>query len=151
MELGNEVFDDVNDDEAFPALHDRPHAFKATLETTRGPFLATLFGVVQSGRPVTPVAGTFLLESPDGAEIFGIQPGARNSDRLPTYQRFDLSVHHRARVGTTRWTTTLALFNLLNRRNAWYRQVVVDDGQTAEQTVTMLGFLPSLTFRLDLP
>ncbi|MEM6646170.1 MAG: hypothetical protein AAF730_07950, partial [Bacteroidota bacterium] len=86
-----------------------------------------------------------------GEAVLGIQPGARNSDRLPAYQRLDVSLHHRTRVGTTRWTTTLALFNVLNRRNAWYRQVELLDDRAAERTVAMLGFLPSLTIRLDLP
>ncbi|MEM1096773.1 MAG: TonB-dependent receptor [Bacteroidota bacterium] len=144
-------FDALDGGADFPALHDRPHAVKATLEATRGAFLLTLFGVVRSGRPVTPVAGAFLLEGPDGEAVLGLQPGARNSDRLPAYQRLDVSLHHRARVGTARWTTTLALFNVLNRRNAWYRQVEIVDDRAAERTVAMLGFLPSVTIRLDLP
>ncbi|MEM6645663.1 MAG: TonB-dependent receptor, partial [Bacteroidota bacterium] len=54
-------FDTVDGGADFPALHDRPHAVKVTLEATRGAFLLTVFGVVRSGRPVTPVAGTFLI------------------------------------------------------------------------------------------
>jgi hypothetical protein len=142
------TFASVDAGARFPATHDRPHALKLVADLRSGDWEFGLLMLGQSGRPTTPVVG--FVSSPD-ANAPRLIDGARNSERLPAYWRVDLSARHQGRIGRVRWTTTLGLYNVLGRSNAWYREVSVVDSELRREVVPMLGFLPSLTFRLDWP
>ncbi len=142
-------FDAIDDGAAFPATHDRPHTFELVGDAEWGGWRLGAFFVARSGRPFTPIVG--VIDDPQEEDDPELIEGARNSARLPGYARLDLSLGYEAEVGGRRWTVTTSLYNVLDRRNPWYRRYEADDGRILFDDVPQLGFLPSITLRVDLP
>lgn len=76
--------------------------------------------------------------------------------RLPRYQRLDISVMYNQRIGKSRLSTKFSLFNTLNRKNSWYREIqpVIDSQQMIPSISTQLvdvydlGFHPSFEIKI---
>ncbi|MFS4468348.1 TonB-dependent receptor [Maribacter sp. 2210JD10-5] len=102
--------------------------------------------VFQTGRPVTYPNGQYEYE---GLSIASYSD--RNSDRLPTYHRLDVSVNYKPnRKPNNRFKGewVLGIYNLYNRKNA----ASVSFGQNAETganeatRTAIFGIVPSLTY-----
>jgi hypothetical protein len=71
-----------------------------------------------SGVPITPVAARILVPGNNGFALPGFADGPRNSIRVPSYQRLDLSVQRHWRTkGGKDWTLSFHLLNALARSN----------------------------------
>lgn len=83
--------------------------------------------------------------------------GSQNIERLGDYRRADLSVEYRRVIGSATLNLTLTAFNLLDRRNPWYRQqsYVIDQSSTPNRfkstavVVYDLGFQPSFNISVS--
>lgn len=102
--------------------------------------------VFQTGRPVTYPNGQYEYE---GLSIASYSP--RNSDRLPTYHRLDLSVNYkpnRKPNNRLKGEWVLGIYNVYNRKNA----ASISFGQNFETganeatRTAIFGIVPSLTY-----
>ena len=77
--------------------------------------------------------------------------------RLPPYYRVDASLTFHQKIGDTKWDLTLSLYNLLDRKNVWYRDrfLVVDNSTSIPGLEYMpanvydLGLQPSFTLNVS--
>lgn len=102
--------------------------------------------VFQTGRPVTYPNGQYEYE---GLSIASYAP--RNSDRLPTYHRLDLSVNYRPNRkpnNRLKGEWVLGIYNVYNRKNAAsisFGQNLETGANEATRTA-IFGIVPSLTY-----
>ncbi|AWX45548.1 hypothetical protein HME9304_02569 [Flagellimonas maritima] len=102
--------------------------------------------VFQTGRPVTYPNGQYEYE---GLSIASYAP--RNSDRLPTYHRLDLSINYkpnRKPNNRLKGEWVLGIYNVYNRRNAAsisFGQNVETGANEATRTA-IFGIVPSITY-----
>ena len=89
----------------------------------------------------------------NGTKQVFIDFGTKNSSRLPDYHRMDIGVNYHLRSSETgrEWGNIgLSVFNLYNRRNIWYKQYQIIDGNIIETDKLFLGFTPNITLTLKL-
>jgi hypothetical protein len=107
---------------------------------------------VHSGMPFTPIAGyydrlSFNPWSPP-YDRGTLEPatvwGDRNSSRLPTYHRLDLSLNKRFQIDGANITGGVSIINVYDKKNIFYF-----DRDTGKE-VFMLRILPSLSLKVEL-
>lgn len=137
----------------FLASHDVTHEAKLVgLYQPNGSkftFGATL--IFATGKPYTAPLGAYTIELLDGGtqDLFAVS--TKNALRLPDYHRLDLSVNYNiGRFLGGKAKTSFSLFNAYNRKNVWYKEFDVVDGQILETNVNLLGLTPSLGFTWSL-
>ncbi|MDP4282501.1 MAG: TonB-dependent receptor [Bacteroidota bacterium] len=140
-------------DSYFPAAQDVTHEFKCVgmYDFKRWSFSVTwLYG---SGRPYTAPDGEYTVHLLDGTDQVYIKFGDKNSSRLPAYHRLDLSVNYHLKNSETNneWGMIgFSIFNVYNRRNIWYKEYQIIDGNILETDKLFLGFTPNLTLSINL-
>ncbi|CAZ98636.1 TonB-dependent receptor [Zobellia galactanivorans] len=137
----------INNGEWYNTSYDRTHdvslagAYQLNEKWSFGTNL-----VFQTGRPVTYPNGQYEYEGISVASY-----AARNSDRLPSYHRLDLSVNYKPnRKPENRWKGewVLGIYNVYNRKNA----ASVSFGQNRETgandatRTAIFGIVPSITY-----
>lgn len=151
------VFGRINNNEAFPSLHDRLHNLKWTHQLKFGNWDFALAWFYASGLPYTQAErGRFVPnESEDGYKS-EIQYGRVNARRLPAYQRIDFSgaynfTDQRRFNGKIGWS----IFNVLNKRNFYSRTYFLhpENGDHNSPVLvsydrSLLGFTPNLFLEL---
>ncbi len=148
--LGRVEYDfETYGEDPFPASHDVTHEGKIVAlyqpEKSKFTFGATL--IYATGKPYTAPLGAYTVELLDGDSQAFFAVSAKNSLRLPDYHRLDLSVNYdMGRFLGGRAKTSFSLFNAYNRKNVWYKEYDVVDGQILETNVNLLGLTPSLGF-----
>ncbi len=140
---------DAYGEDAFPAAHDVTHEAKLVglyqPENSKFTFGATL--IYATGKPYTAPLGAYTIELLDGGtqDLFAVS--TKNALRLPDYHRLDLSINYDlGRFLGGRAKTSFSIFNAYNRKNVWYKEYDVVDGQILETNVNLLGLTPSLGF-----
>lgn len=86
------------------------------------------------------------------------QYDATEPARLPPYYRVDASLTYHKKIGVTKWDLTLSFYNILDRKNVWYRDrfLVVNNATSIPgleylpANVYDLGFQPSFTLEVSL-
>lgn len=129
------------------ASHDRTHDFSLTGSyqfDDKWNFGANL--AFQTGRPVTYPTGQFQYQGLSFANY-----GPRNSERLPSYHRLDLSATWRPnRNPEKRWKGewVFSLYNVYNRKNA--ASITFDQnrltGRNQATRTAIFGIIPSITY-----
>jgi len=76
----------------------------------------SLTGTFHTGRPTTPVTAT-ATPLPGGGYDVVSAVGARNTERLPAYERVDARLGRIFRIGATRLSASLTVSNLLDAAN----------------------------------
>jgi ferric enterobactin receptor len=137
----------------YPASQDVTHEFKIVgmYDFKKWSFSATW--LYASGRPYTAPDGAYTIHLLNGTDQVYIDFGAKNSSRLPAYHRFDVSVNYHFVNPDTKveWGNIgLSIFNVYNRRNIWYKEYMIIDGNIIETDKLFLGFTPNITFSLKL-
>ncbi len=107
--------------------------------------------MLNSGMPFTPISGFFdklLLDGTTPIDIFnGYEPqfiyDVKNSGRLPSYHRLDLSVTKKFKTGFADFTIGASVLNLYNRANIYYF-----DKKTGKR-VNQLPILPALFVKAE--
>ncbi len=144
---GNAGGPGINDGDWYNTFFDRTHdisisgAYRLNDKWSFGTNL-----VFQTGRPVTYPNGQYEYE---GLSIASYAP--RNSDRLPTYHRLDLSINYkpnRKPNNRLKGEWVLGIYNVYNRRNAAsisFGQNVETGANEATRTA-IFGIVPSITY-----
>ena len=140
------TFPDLEDD-PFPALHDQTHEFKLvnSYEFQNWTFSGTW--IYSTGRPYTEPIGVEEEEILDGQRIIErVVLGEKNGARLPGYHRLDLFASYRFRVAGSQSILGATVFNAYDRKNVWYKEFDVVEGEIFENNILYMG----LTFNLFL-
>jgi hypothetical protein len=124
----------------FPASYDQTHEFKVTdsVRLGRWPSLSAAW-VVASGRPYTPANGTGTFWYPSGLAITQPTFDAKNSARLPTYHRLDLSTERDVSVHGVKASLGATLFNVYNQQNILSYEWEAIGNLLSQNPVTLMG------------
>ncbi len=141
------TFPDLEDD-PFPALHDQTHEFKLvnSYDFRNWTFAGTW--IYSTGRPYTEPIGVEQEEILGGLRtIERVVLGTKNGARLPPYHRLDLSASYKFQVAGSQSILGATVFNAYDRKNIWYKEFDVVEGEIFENNILYMG----LTFNLFLP
>lgn len=156
-------FEEINNNEEYPAFYDRPNDFSVflTWQISRK-LILSLNWIYYTGSAITTPTGFYYY---NGSMV--PQYGEKNNDRLPDYHRLDISLnrifgktHHRYQH-----SLNFAIYNLYNRHNPVsinFNKVKTQNGNyvipanlhgTHEIMSTqkyMGGIMPSLTYKFSI-
>ena len=132
-------------DTTYFADQDATNEFKTVLMYRWGDWdLASTF-IYATGRPYTEVLGVVEDTFPPTYEV-----GAKNDLRYDDYHRLDLSFTYNFSRRGLDGKAGLSIFNLYDRKNQWYTEYEIIEGEILETEITYRGFTPSLFFKVDL-
>lgn len=142
-------------DEAFPSFLDRPHQLHFVNTFVWKNLESSLGYTFKSGAPYSTPVGFKQIEEEDDI-YYIIDWNTLNNSRLPSYQRFDLSVWYKFRSDQKHWRGKmgLSIVNFTNRSNVWRRTFFLeeaDDDETPEliqEEQYFLGITPSFSLKL---
>ena len=134
-------------DEPFPALQDQTHEFKLVGLYEIGDWTFSSTWIYATGKPYTEPVGIEEVEIFSGHIRERVIAGDKNGGRLPAYHRMDLSANYSFSFGDTdKSYLGLTIFNLYDRKNVWYKEFDVLEGEIIESNFNLMG----LTFNLFL-
>jgi len=134
----------------FYANQDTKHEFKAVASYRTKRFDLSATFVYGSGRPYTAPVGYYELELLDGVVEPYFQVSDKNALRYPSYHRLDVAANYNFKMGETKAKIGMSVFNVYNRKNTWYKEYDVIEGELIETDVSLLGITPSLYFNWSL-
>lgn len=135
------------EDEPFPALQDQTHEFKLVGLYEIGDWTFSSTWIYATGKPYTEPVGIEEVEIFNGRIRELVIAGDKNGGRLPAYHRMDLSANYSFSFGDTdKSYLGLTIFNLYDRKNVWYKEFDVLEGEIIESNFNLMG----LTFNLFL-
>lgn len=149
--LGQVLYDfEAFGDEPFNANQDQTHELKivANYKWRNWNFGATF--IYATGRPYTAPTGYYEVDLLDNTSAAFFEVSDKNALRLPAYHRFDVSITNDFRLGNSKASLGMSLFNIYNRQNIWYKEYEVIEGELLITDVTLLNFTPSLFFTWQL-
>ena len=121
------------------ADQDTTHEFKNVLMYEWNDWnFATTF-IYATGRPYTEVLGVIEDTFPTAFEV-----GEKNAERYDPYHRLDLSATYSFEMFGGDGTAGFSIFNFYDRKNDWYTEYDVIEGEILETEVKYRGFTPSL-------
>lgn len=138
----------INNDLPYVAANDRPHYFSYSQYfnlSTKWQITTNL--IAHSGTAVTLPNGQFVI---DGT-AFPLYSAQRNSERLPTFRRFDISFRRQLGVKKQKnnWDLTFTITNFFNRYNPSVAYVKSDEYNQENLIITGVDYSP-LMFSLNL-
>jgi len=121
------------------ADQDSTHEFKTVLmyRWNEWDFASTF--IYATGRPYTEVLGIADDTFPATYEV-----GKKNEERFNAYHRLDLSATYNFELMGGTGTFGISLFNVYDRKNQWYTEYDILEGEILETEVNYRGFTPSL-------
>jgi outer membrane cobalamin receptor len=149
----NRQFNDLNNGKWFPYKYDRRHDLSVAMThawNDRMDFSATW--VYGTGNAVSLPTATYrsILSSPYAGSYFGQDVyyyGDRNSFRMRSYHRLDLSFSFwkTKKWGRSKWT--LAVYNVYSRRNPFFMDLTYDDdGNRKFAQYSLFPIIPSINY-----
>jgi ferric enterobactin receptor len=135
----------------FPASHDVTHEFKYvnSYKWKNWTFAATW--IYATGKPYTAPVGGYEITMADGSVKDFITIGEKNGFRLPDYHRMDLSASFEFPFAQKGFgNLSFSLFNVYNRKNVWYKEFEIIEGELIETDVNTLGITPNITLSIKL-
>ncbi len=149
--LGSVKYDfEAFGDEPFFANQDQTHEIKLVGNYSLGKFTFGATFIYATGKPYTAPTGFYEIELLDGTTSGFFEVSGKNAVRYPDYHRFDLSATYDMKLGNSKASLGLSVFNLYNRQNIWYKEYNVIEGELLETDVSLLNFTPSLFFNWTL-
>ncbi|MCX6257948.1 MAG: TonB-dependent receptor [Bacteroidia bacterium] len=142
----------VYSDTYYPANQDVTHEFKIVglYKYKRWDF--SVSWIFATGHPYTAPSGAYSITLLDGTTQDFFTVTSKNSLRLPDYHRCDISANYKLLEGIKGDKRRrelgyigFSVFNLYDRKNIWYKQFTIEDGEIIETNVNYLGFTPNLT------
>jgi len=100
-----------------------------------------------SGRPFTPIKAIYII----GENVI-MEPGERNSSRLPLYHRLDLAATYRFATAGTRHFINLSILNAYGHTNVEMQSYTLDPKTGRyylKQISSLFRFLPSVSYTLE--
>lgn len=129
----------------FPALHDQTHEFKIVNSYDWNDWTFSATWIYATGRPYTEPVGVEEEEILDGQRtIERVVLGAKNSARLPAYHRLDISASYRFPLFGNQSIIGATLFNAYGRKNVWYKEFDVVEGEIFENNILYMGLTVNL-------
>jgi len=143
-------FPAMNNGNTFPANHDRRHEINVVAKYTRGVYTFSATWVFASGNPYTSPESQYFIPLLDGEVNSYIHVSDKNANRLPNYQRLDLSASRKWE--SEYWATEIgvSVFNAYNHKNVWYKDYNLDTSPITVTDVMMLGFTPTIYVQMKL-
>ena len=149
------TFDEINNGDEFRYRYDRRHVinFGIIHKLNENIELAANweFG---SGNPTTIDNGqSYFYKDEDGNQTLVLVFDEIHNDELPAYHRLDLGVNFYNKYKWGRTKLTLGLYNTYNRQNPFYRDVIVENVNNANQVkyqeLTILPILPTFSYNVS--
>lgn len=137
-------------DEPFHANQDVTHELKLVGNYKIGRLTLGGTFIYATGRPYTAPTGFYEITLLDGSTADFFEVSQKNALRYPDYHRLDLSATYDFRLGRSKASLGLSLFNIYDRENTWYKEYEVIEGELLETNISLLGFTPSLFFTWSL-
>lgn len=129
----------------FPALHDQTHEFKIVNSYDWKDWTFSATWIYATGRPYTEPIGVEEEEVLEGRRTIGrVVLGEKNGARLPAYHRLDISASYRFPLFGSQSIIGATLFNAYGRKNVWYKEFDVVEGEIFENNILYMG----MTFNL---
>ncbi|MBI1227160.1 MAG: TonB-dependent receptor plug domain-containing protein [Bacteroidetes bacterium] len=149
--LGEVLYDfDAFGDKPFHANQDVTHEVKLVGNYKLGQWAFGATFIYATGKPYTAPTGFYQVNLLDGSTADFFEVSGKNAFRLPAYHRVDISATYDFRLGRSKANLGLSLFNIYNRKNTWYKEYEVVEGELLETNVSLLGLTPSLFFNWTL-
>lgn len=137
-------------DEPFFANQDVTHELKLVGNYKMGKFSLGATFIYATGKSYTAPTGYYQLELLDGSTTDFFEVSDKNALRYDDYHRLDLSGTYDFKLGNSKASAGLSLTNIYNRKNTWYNEYEVIEGELLETNVSLLGFTPSFFFNWTL-
>jgi hypothetical protein len=149
-------FNELADESYIPSSLNQLHEFKwVSFYNWRKWEFSSVF-TIASGRPYTPLLGTYDLETPNDAIANFVVFGEVNSARLPTFHRLDVSIAYNFSVVKGRAKAGATVYNVYDRVNVKgkrYFAVPDPDNELSfsagERDVPTLGITPSVFLNFE--
>jgi len=134
----------------YPADQDIRHELKAInmYHYNRWNFAAVF--IFSTGHPYTAPLSTYTINTADGNTVTSFSVGGKNAERLPDYNRLDLSATYDLLKisGNKIGSIGISLFNVYDHTNIWYREYQLQNNAAITTDVNYLGFTPNITLSL---
>lgn len=143
-------FPNLNGGIPFPASHDRTHELKLVGNYKLGSWNISSTYAYSTGNAYTAPESQYFLEMLDGQELSYIHVGDKNTYRLPSYQRLDLSFSKKWEDDHNEYDAGISFYNMFNHKNVSYRDYDLDVIPIIASDMLMLGFTPTLFIRINL-
>ena len=135
-------------DKYYYAAQDVTHEFKAVGIYKFGNFDVAATWICSTGRPYTAPIGGFQIPSAGGATETYYAVSDKNTYRLPTYHRLDLSGSFRFNMFGSQGkphSISVSVFNAYNRRNVSAKQFQIVNGTILESNINYLSITPNVS------
>lgn len=133
----------------FAGSYDRPNEFKIVdAVQIMGGWSTSAAWVAASARPYTPGTSIESVWFPSGALVNEVAFGAKNSARLPPYNRLDVSSQYEFSIAGVKSRVGGTLFNVYDRKNVLFYEYETAGQSLAAHAVTMMGRSVNLFFRI---
>ncbi len=136
------------EDRPFPALQDQTHEFKMVNSFTLGSWTLAGTWIYATGKPYTEPEGIESTEIFSGRTIDRVVMGDKNGARLPAYHRMDLSATLDFELWAGEAQLGLTVFNAYDRKNVWYKEFDVIEGEIIENNFNLMGLTFNLFFNI---
>ena len=106
---------------------------------------------ISSGTPYTSPDLIRPFRNPDGTVTLLLQYKDKNNNLLPDYQRLDVAFSFFSDFKWGRQKFTIGLYNMLNKKNPFYIDIVQDQngtGQYVQEQFSVLPIFPSVSYSL---
>ncbi|SNR15722.1 TonB-dependent receptor plug domain-containing protein [Tenacibaculum jejuense] len=136
------IFENLNNAKSFPNNVDIRNVVSLDGTYTYKNFDFALGFNWHSGRPFT---------TPNGVSSTGnsINYDPPNSSRLNSYLRLDASLNYNFKIGKSKATAGVSVWNILDKQNILNTYYDVDDGTISKIDNVSLGFTPNFSFRIQ--
>jgi hypothetical protein len=145
-------FDELNRGLKFPPKYDRRHDISIVAMYRKNKWRYGADFIYATGQAFTPVSAQWLLWDPvtqsPGLQLLSAQ---RNSSRLLPYHRLDVSAARSFRLFGKPAEFFVQIFNLYSRRNDWFVQYNVDNGDFTVEAIVVkqLPIIPSIGINFE--
>ena len=133
------------------ASHDVTHEVKLVGIYKFGNFDVSATWICSTGRPYTAPIGGYQIPSASGVVESYYAVSDKNTYRLPTYHRLDLSGSFRFNMFKSKGkpnAISVSLFNAYNRRNVSAKQFQIVDGAILESNINYLSITPNVSLTI---
>lgn len=155
LSWANRQFDHINNGQKFRFRYDRRHVISlGVLHKLNESVEFSSNWEFGSGNPTTIDNGqSYFYRDEDGNETLVLIFDEIHNDVLPTYHRLDLGVNFYNKYKWGRTKLTLGLYNVYNRQNPFYRDVIVEKQNNVSnikyQELTILPILPTFSYNVS--
>jgi hypothetical protein len=144
------TFPDLNYGKPYFALHDQTHEFKTVFVRSVKNWDLSADFIFATGKPYTAPISEYQLTLLDGSTFNYIHVSEKNSMRLPSYNRLDISATYKWEGTYTENALSLSIFNVYNRKNVWYKEFEIAEEGVTVTDITLLGTTPNISLTIKL-